>query len=350
MYFVSTIAKNKDVREYLNKHFDIEKLRKIQPHETQPVLSKSNGIFGIIAEQLILINSYKKGRNRAIKSSINKHINRIKEFRSNIYRDLNEGEIKRWANSNTSFTIFYNNKYRLENDPQYLYYKQSNLEIKPIKPFKFIENIDKFEFQYQERDHTYFIDNHLFFDFVDNCLNMLEKSVYSKFKLSNYEAAKLLLFENIIFYHPIYLSGTLSPYQQNIQKLFLNYNDEISAVCKMVEVNSENIEKAGTLISYQDSCSYKNIRGRVDFVTNKSILEIKIVSKLSTQDFYQILLYTLISRTNEACHLNHIEFINLLNLNLGKYYSYDVNKIIKGITQNPEYILDKINSILEKQK
>ncbi len=351
MYFVSTIVKKIEVRNYLNKHFDIEKLRTVSPDEAKPVFTKMQGVFGIIAEQLILINSYKKSVrvNRAINDSIKMHVSRIKKLRTKINNDLNTIEINRWGSSNASTAIFYNNKNSLENDPHYRYYTQFNIAIKTIKPFEFIENINKFEFQYENGTQTYFIDYHLFYDFAKNCLYMLEKNVYSKQNLSNHETARLLLFENIMVYHPIYLIGSLCPYQQNIHKLFLDYNDQINAVCKMIEVNTENINNAGKLIAYQYSCSYKTIRGRVDFVTNKSILEIKIVSKLSIQDFYQILIYALISRTEEASHLNHIKFITILNPNMGKSYTFDINLITKEISQNPKIILDGLISVLESQ-
>jgi len=348
-FTVSDAIRNPDVKKLLESFIDINQLKRDITKTRFETSFLSSSIIGTVVEQYILINQYKNMENVLIERDILKYQSIIKEFLEGL-KNKESKRITHYSNSLNLLTdrivVFYQ-LFELENDALYKVVSRGAKSEK-VYPYNFIDGIQLYEFE--NVNGNYFIDYNILSKLIENCFNFLLTDVYSKKKISGIQLLKLLYFQNLIIQLPYYLiiggGGYSDSIFYNIKKIFFNYDEEIKQLHNVLSKNIEFINKIEILDSYQVSCSFEEIRGRIDFLSENSIIELKTGKKLTRNDLLQMFLYMLIVTASDDESFDKVKYLKLYYPLQNIKESYEIEQIISQLSQPPEFILRKVIKIL----
>jgi len=348
MFFVTEISKNYKAKKYLESEFNLENFKKnILEKNTTPKFV-SNNFIGTIVEQYLFIKQYKNQNSVEIEAVFDNY----KKLLFNFKRDLSKYnhdnvEYFRISSLNNSYVLIYNDIEALKIYPLYKLITQNN-SLEKIQCYDFNDEVKSFNFF--TLNDSLFIDFKEFAKLINCCIDSLIIKVYSKNKISDFELLKLLYFQNLILTYPYYMKLKTHfseiEFLQNIHKFFQNHKIEIETINGLLNQNSQNISLIDCICNYQASFNYKKIRGRIDFITNNSILEVK-TGKLSKNDLLQVLIYSLIVLANEDKAYKNIKYLKLFYPFQNLIISYDLNDFKAELSKSPEVILDNLIDLLE---
>lgn len=351
MYHVSKIAKNSLVRIFLNDYIYetcIKTAAEFKGIKKQQF--KSNALVGIVLEQYILVRQYKYFNNKQIEGVIHDYKNKIQSFlnecklyfRNAKYEHLESGKFD---------IIFYKNQEELNSVFYYISGLQTN-SIETIKPYAFIDQVDNFRFYKYTGKSIYFFNYEELHRLIELVFDRILTYVYSLKEVDDVELLKLLYFQNLIISFPHYIStdsGKVSSYCfQNISSIFNNYDKEIIRIHNMMYQNAKIEANVGMVELYQIPCSFKSISGRIDFLTDDSIVELKTGQVNLNDDLYQMFLYALLIRTEGNRLFTRIESFKIVYLLANVEIKYDINYILSDLNSSPYQILMGVIEIMDK--
>lgn len=353
MYSISDIVTKSFNREFLNEHLDLTILEsKINPIITGKPIFKSNSLIASVIEQYILINQYKCNSNNHIEEAVKYYRNRLKTTLKDLEETKSEMKSIYHITNASPYSelqgiIFYDNEDEIGNYPPFKIYKllhRKEITISHVDLFSFSDNQNLVQFS--KYDEAIVVPYDAFYIIIESCFKELLRNVYSRKKISSIDLIKSLYFQNMLYDVPYYFVRIGGSKQDSIfrgfKNLFKNYDDEISNLCNLLNRNSDIIKNFGPITIYQKSCSYKMLRGRVDFVTEDSIIELKSGKANKKNDILQLVLYALIAQRNKDINKKRIRYFKVFYLNYNLLLTFDITTILKTIKTNPKVFLDNL--------
>lgn len=354
MITVSEIVRNKQCVELIEKYFDFNVLKK-EKLESNKSIIKSNSMVGTVIEQFILITQYKNNKKSNLsyeiigyKELINlweKYYVELKKKLKIDHFNIENGRLYSSKMYGGGSVVIYNDfeKMKLTN-PYLIVNSISPNSIQDSKPYNFIENLHNYNFL--RTGQVYYLEYNQLMEIISTVFRLLRKNVYSKKQMIDIDIIKLLYFQNIIICLPYYLRcGAPVTDAHNLHKLFNNYDFEIQNLVNVLDKCKDVIAKLGNLTSYQEGIEYKEIRGRVDFVSTDSLIEIKTSEKLTKINLCQILLYMIISKASKS----DLKYFKLIFPFKNLIYEYDIELILSQLEVSPEFLLDEVSQFYERQ-
>ncbi|MEI7979162.1 MAG: hypothetical protein WCI53_09980 [Bacteroidota bacterium] len=353
MYTISDIARSKQSVALIESYFDFSLLKESEP-EIRKNEIKSTSMIGSVVEQFILTYQYKHNKKSSLRFYISHYKEKIQEWKKMYieleddlkvdYFNIKSGRLYSTTMRGEGDIIIYNDYEKMKlTDPYSIVESISSNSIKESTPYNFIDNLVKFSFI--RTGQVFYLEYHKIMEIISTIFNLLIKNVYSKRIVKDIDVIKLLYFQNILINWPYYLTGG-SPKTDahNLYKLFRNYDEEIHYLANSLDKCKDLIAKLGNLISYQERIEYKNIGGRVDFISTDSLIEIKTGDKRMKKDLVQIFLYMLISKANKS----DIKYFKLVFPFKNLIYEYDIDLVLSRLNVTPEFLLNEVVQLHEK--
>lgn len=353
MYTVSDIARSKQSVALIESYFDLNLLKEGKPVSRENKI-KSNSMIGSVVEQFILTYQYKYNKKSDLGFYISHYKEKIQEWEKLYvkleddlkvdYFNILSGRLYSTTMWGEGDVVIYNDFEKMKlTHPYSVVESISPNSIQETTPYNFIDNLGNFSFL--KTGQVYYLEYYKIMEIISNVFNLLIKNVYSKRIVKDIDVIKLLYFQNIVINCPYYLSGS-SPKTDahNLFKLFRNYDEEIHYLTNSLDKCKGLIAKLGNLICYQERIEYKNIRGRVDFVSTDSLIEIKTGDNRMKKDLVQIFLYMLISKVNKS----DIKYFKLVFPFKNLIYEYDIDSYLSQLKVSPGFLLNEVTKSHEK--
>ena len=351
MHSVNNITSNKHCKNILKQSLIDELKNQLNESLLNSICNVvSNSFIGIIIEQYILLNQY-NNKNKSIAYVVDGYLDILNEIQNNIKVSIPKHDKSNLYSINFKANWLYlylsNDLPKLEDLNCYMidYYLKKLKQVDSVHLFNFTEKLRKYTFI--KYDNTILAQRNQVDKICLDIIKELKSKLYSKKKVNPLSQIKYLYLQQILIGIPFYfLNGSTKFSYNRFINLFLDYKKDLDSIECLIKCNIQNIEQIGEIKHYQYPCRHLGIHGRIDFVTHDSFIEIKTGKPNFTNDYYQILLYTILAKESGEINNLEIKYIKIFYLSHAKLIQLNIEDVLKSINCSSVDLLKSLNRAL----